>query len=268
MTQIAQLPEALDQLENLMDRAWLASEREILDGWILRSAGSVTQRANSVWPAAAPADFDAALRSAAAWYAAKRQPVIFQLTARPENHELDKLLDRHGYSRQSETLIMTARGAAAGWRGADASGPTAGVDVILTDAPSPEWLDLWWRVDGRGDAAERHIALSIVTGTPSLYATARDGHGAIVGTGRLTVLDGWGGIYCMAVHPEFRRQGVATVILDALRDAGREAGAANFWLMATEANAGGRALYERAGFAESARYHYRQAPLHRAPNVC
>ncbi|MCQ9164363.1 GNAT family N-acetyltransferase [Arthrobacter sp. STN4] len=270
MTHAAPPPAALDELEALMDRAWPAPVREVLDGWVLRSAGSVTQRANSVWPAAAPPDLEAAFREATAWYATRRQPVIFQLTDRPENAAVARLLDRHGYSRQSETLIMTAAGPGA----APVSGPAAGIGtapgvaVSLADTPSEDWLDLWWRVDGRGGAAERHLARSIIQGTPSLYASAVDGQGTVMGTGRLSLLDGWGGVYCMATHPGFRRQGIASAVLDALLGAGREAGAARFWLMATEANAAARALYESAGFAEAGRYHYRQAPLRRAPPAC
>jgi ribosomal protein S18 acetylase RimI-like enzyme len=285
MTHAAQPPVGLDELESLMDRAWLAPERESLDGWILRSAGSVTQRANSVWPAAAARELDAALGGAAAWYACRRQPVVFQLTDRPENRALCQLLDRHGYSRQSETVIMTAAGpgtvpTAAGMgtvptaaRAPHASSTSAAtaprrVEIRMADSPSEEWLDLWWRVDGRGGAAERDIARSILLGTPSVYASAVDGTGAVLGTGRLSVLDCWGGVYCMAVHPEFRRQGLATAVLGSLMEAGRRAGASRFWLMAAEANAGARGLYERAGFAEWGRYHYRQAPLRRASSGC
>ncbi|WP_113718017.1 GNAT family N-acetyltransferase [Arthrobacter dokdonensis] len=295
MTHAAQPPVGLDELESLMHRAWLAPERESLDGWVMRSAGSVTQRANSVWPSSAPPDLDAALGAAAAWYASRRQPVTFQLTDRPENAALDGLLDRQGYSRQSETVIMTAVGPGPVQRAAGhgtvptaagpgtvptaagpgtvptAAGPGTGAGrgakIRLSGHPSEEWLDLWWRVDGRGGAAERDIARSILLGTPSVYASAVDGAGAVLGTGRLSVLDCWGGVYCMAVHPEFRRQGLATAVLGSLMEAGRRAGASRFWLMVAEANVGARGLYERAGFAEWGRYHYRQAPLRRASSA-
>jgi len=257
----------LDTLEILMDKAWRAPETEIRDGWVLRSAGSVTQRANSVWPASSPENMAGALRDAAQWYSSRRQPVIFQLTHRPENAALEALLDQHSYSRQSETLIMTApAGAPAHAERATMRDTTW--KIVLADTPSEQWLDLWWRVDGRGGAAERHIARSILLGTPSVYATAVDAGGAAVGTGRLTLADGWGGVYGMAVHPEFRRQGVATAVLSALLEAGRADGAANFWLMVTAANAGAQGLYGRAGFVETGRYHYRQAPLRRAPSAC
>ena len=48
---------------------------------------------------------------------------------------------------------------------------------------------------------------------PSLYVSAVNGDGMVVGTGRVTTLNGWAGIYCMSVHPDFRRQGIAAAIL-------------------------------------------------------
>jgi len=262
---------SLDTLEGLMDLAWPALESSTANGWKLRSAGSVTQRANSVWPQAVPADVPGALAEATNWYAARRQTVIFQLTHRPENAALEEFLDGHHYSRQSETIIMTAGG---GQTGSDPWRPgAAGHGIVLSDTPSPEWLELWWSVDGRGGAPERAIARNIMLGTPSIYASAVDGQGRTVGTGRLAVPatgdgPGWGGIYSMAVHPSVRRQGIAGAMVNALMAAGKTAGLDNFWLMVTAANAGARELYGRHGYAEAGRYHYRQAPLRRAPSSC
>lgn len=257
----------MDTLEQLMDAAWPALESSTADGWVLRSAGGVTQRANSIWPAAESSDQAASLRHAEDWYAQHRQPVIFQLTRRPENAALEDFLDGRGYSRQSETLIMTA----------PAVNTTATLDsavhMVVSRLPSPEWLELWWSVDGRGGTAQKALAERILLGTTALYATALDNQGQAVGTGRLAIPgvdggEGWGGIYGMAVHPDARRQGIATAVLTALMEAGEEAGVENYWLMVTAANHGGQALYARAGFAETGRYHYRQAPLRRAPMAC
>lgn len=265
-------PLALDTLESLMDAAWLSLERTTSHGWTLRSAGTVTQRANSVWPrwAATPhtaEELTDALTAATTWYTARRQPVIFQLTHREENAALEALLDERRYSRQSETLVMTAPAPAATVE------PGNGLRIEIGDVPSEQWLELWWSVDGRGGQAERDIVERIVLGAPALYALALDAQGNVVGTGRLAIPrvddgNGWGGLYSMAVHPEARRQGIATSILQSLMQAGRESGLENYWLLVTSANKGAQALYSAAGFAEVARYHYRQAPLRRAPGAC
>ena len=249
-----------------MDRAWPAVERSTSDGWALRSAGGVTQRANSIWPFSESHDAAVALRAAENWYAARRQPVIFQLTHRPENAPLEDFLDSRGYSRMSETIIMTAApdqpDAAARAR------EHTGMRVDIRDAASQEWLDLWWRVDGRGGAAEKDTARRILSGAPSLYACARNDAGDVVGTGRLTMIDGWAGVYAMAIHPHVRRQGVAAAVLAELQWQAAAAGASGLWLMVTAANTGAQALYAGAGFVEAGRYHYRQAPLRRALGAC
>ena len=73
-------------LEELMDAAWPAAEREESGGWVLRAAAGVTQRANSVWPREPGADphrLLAALRDARLWYRNRRLPLIFQVFEDP-----------------------------------------------------------------------------------------------------------------------------------------------------------------------------------------
>ena len=89
-----------------------------------------------------------------------------------------------------------------------------------------------------------------------------------MGTGRLTIVDGWAGVYGMATHPDFRRQGVAGAVLSELLRQASAANAERLWLMATAANTGARALFARAGFVEVGRYHYRRAPLRRSLGAC
>lgn len=109
-----------------MDAAWPALDSATLHAWKLRSAGSVTRRANSILPLACPDGLSAALSAAVA----------------------------------------------------------SGVHITLDAAPSPAWLELWWRVDGRGGPAERSIAERILLGAPAIHAMAFDTSGRAVGTGR------------------------------------------------------------------------------------
>lgn len=267
-----------------MNAAWPAPDAELVDGWLLRSAGGVTQRANSVWPVSAPGDLAANLRSTERWYADRRQPVIFQLVRRPECAALEALLDSHSYSKQSETLMMTATAYIADAHATTASADaarslSAGITVAISGEATRDWLELWWSIDGRGGPAEMAMAKRILVAAPALYATAHDDQGMVVGTGRLAMPNvedsaasadsgRWGGIYSMAVHPEARRRGIATQILNALTAAGAERSLRNYWLMVTAANTGAQGLYTRAGFTEQGRYHYRQAPLRRALGAC
>ncbi|MFB9712541.1 GNAT family N-acetyltransferase [Arthrobacter methylotrophus] len=251
-------------LEELMDRAWPAPDREDAGGWVLRAAGGVTQRANSVWPREQAHDHESAVRIATQWYRSRRLPLIFQVFDDERSVGLNAVLDAQRFTRQSETLIMIRAARAlpvappAGWVN----------DVELSDEPSEEWLRLWWSVDGRGGDAELEIARKILAPCPSIYALVRDDDGASAAVGRLALVDGGGGIYCMATEAGRRRQGFGRRVLGALLEAGGHRGVSEFWLLVMASNTGAQALYEGAGFAERGRYLYRQARPRRALSGC
>ncbi|XAS69376.1 GNAT family N-acetyltransferase [Micrococcaceae bacterium Sec5.7] len=256
----------LDQLEVLMDAAWPADERHDTAEWVLRSASGVTQRANSVWPRHEAADRVAAAREAALWYRKRRLPVIYQVLDDARHGSLNAMLDGLGFTRQSETLIMTRAIAAVYDEVTAAQADVPAVEIL--DQPSAEWLSLWWSVDGRGGDPELKIARRILTGCPSLYALVRYDDGAVAAVGRLALVDGHGGIYCMATRPENRRNGYARQVLEALLDQGRSAGVNSFWLLVMDSNPGARMLYSQAGFVEAGRYSYRQERPKRSLNGC
>jgi GNAT superfamily N-acetyltransferase len=263
--------EVLSGLEALMDAAWPAPERHDTGEWVLRAAGGVTQRANSVWPRVPAADDAAAVRDAASWYRLRRLPVIYQIFDHDGAAPLNAVLDSLGYTRQSETLVMSRRA-----EPQDALPASAGVEI--SEHPSAEWLELWWSVDGRGGVAELETARAILTGCPALYALVRDDDGGPAAVGRLAVVNGWtadpggaaswGGLYCMATRPDSRRRGYATRIQQALVRAGAERGLAGYWLLAMASNTAARELYSRAGFSEASRYCYRQERPRRTLTGC
>jgi N-acetylglutamate synthase len=250
-------PDPMHAIEALMDAAWPAAEREETGGWVLRAASGVTQRANSTWPkepGREPHQQLAALRNARLWYRDRRLPLIFQMFEDPRSGPLNALLDAEGFTRQSETLVLVREG------GTEPAEPDTGVELSTT--PSPEWLRLWWSVDGRGDDGALAVAREILQGCPSLYALVRDDDGMPAAVGRLAVppagAGGWGGLYCMATRPDVRRRGYALRVLEALLGAGADWNVTPYWLLVTAANTAARELYGRAGFSEAGRYLYRQ----------
>lgn len=262
-------PEVPD-LETAMDAAWPAPDRRDAGPWVLRAAGGVTQRANSVWPHRNPegaSGFPALLREARAWYRSRRLPVIFQVSDGGRHTPLNAFLDAEGFTRQSETLVM-ARGP---WR-YPAAAARAGVELALE--PSAEWLHLWWSIDGRGGAAELAAARGILAGCRAVYALVRDDDGRPAAVGRLALPEAaggaWrlGGIYCMATSPESRRRGYGRQVLESLLAEGAGHGVAGYWLLVTAANDGAQKLYAEAGFRETGRYLYRQESPRRALTGC
>lgn len=274
---------SLRDLEALMDAAWPAPDRTEANGWVLRAASGVTQRANSVWPREPGSDSPgrhAALRAARLWYRDRRLPLIFQLFDDPRSAGLHAFLDAEGFTRQSETLVMW-RDAGTTPASADSAVPQPAVPqppvpvsgVELSAEPSPEWLELWWQVDGRGGGAELATARTILTGCPSIYALVRSDDGVAAAVGRLALPPGrpggrgevlggeaarWGGLYGMATRPDARRRGYARQIMQALLNEGTARRLAGYWLLVTAANQGAQRLYAGAGFSEAGRYLYRQ----------
>ncbi|AXJ09048.1 N-acetyltransferase [Arthrobacter sp. PM3] len=260
----APVPVSVPRLEALMDSAWPAAERHGSGGWVLRAASGVTQRANSVWPRDPGEDPHAllsALREARLWYRSRRLPVIFQVFDGPRSAALNAVLDAEGFTRQSETLVLVR-----GPLGGPVSGADAGADpaVEISAAPTAEWLELWWSVDGRGGGAELAVARGILEGCASLYGLVRDDAGAPAAVARLAMpaagsaVPGWGGLYCMATRPDARRQGFGGRIVRALLREGDARGLEGYWLLVMASNVGARDLYAQAGFRETARYRYRQ----------
>jgi ribosomal protein S18 acetylase RimI-like enzyme len=84
----------------------------------------------------------------------------------------------------------------------------------------------------------------------------RDGD-RVVAVARLALVGRWGGLYCMAVRSDARRRGLGGAVLRGLLESAREHGVTDAWLQVRADNDGARRLYERAGFAEVASYHYR-----------
>ncbi|RKS75615.1 acetyltransferase (GNAT) family protein [Motilibacter peucedani] len=241
------------RLDLLAAQAWPALETVEVDGWLLRLSAGVTQRANSVLPLKAPADAGAAVEQVEATYARHGLPATFQVGPASQPQVLDQLLDERGYAAGSPTLVQAAgvETLLAGLRP-----PAHRVD--LADAPDEGWMDCWWAVDGRGDAAARAVARRILTGAPAVYASVRQA-GATLAVARLALVEGttWAGLYCVAVRPAARRRGCTSAVLAALAEAARDAGRDTVWLQVLEANAVARAGYARAGFADVSRYEYR-----------
>ncbi|UBU10937.1 GNAT family N-acetyltransferase [Nonomuraea gerenzanensis] len=229
--------------DRLVHEAWPAYEQHAHDGWVLRHAGGVTKRANSVLATSLPADLDGAIRAAEAFYAARGQRCVFSIGPGTPP-ALDEELERRGYALADPTLLMTG----------EPVGEAGRPGVRVDDRPWPGWLAAWWAVDGRyGSGLEE--AERICAGVPAWYA-AYEEDGVVLAVGRGVPQGDTLGIYCMATLPGARRRGLARVVLRALvARAGDGAGSA--YLVVTAANAGAQALYRGEGFEVAGRYHYR-----------
>lgn len=230
------------ELSQLAATAWPAREQVELEGWLLRASAGVTQRANSALPlVATPAPLDALLGAVEDFYDARLLPPRVQV----EDPALDAALAARGWTSSSPTDLLA---------GPLPEGPSSAVVQDLDDA----WLDCWWDVDGRGGAAEKHVARSMLeaVGTPVAHARVlRDG--VVVGVARGVAQGPWLGVFQVAVRPEHRRTGVGSDLLRGLQAWGEQQGCWSAYLQVGRANPG-RALY--AGMQVVGAYAYRTRP--------
>lgn len=229
------------RLGELVAEAWPAPSTQDIGGWVLRHAEGVTKRANSVLPLGDPGDVGRAVEEAERFYGALGLPTVFSVDAQARPEGLDALLEGRGYELVDPTIAMVA----------DLAAPYERDGADIAEAPSREWLDLWWSVDGRYDH-QLPMAEKILTGVGAGYASL-DG----LAVGRGVPQGEWFGVYAMAVAPEARRRGLGRRVLRALLGWGREQGCQRAYLVVVERNAPARAMYAAEGFVPAGAYHYR-----------
>jgi ribosomal protein S18 acetylase RimI-like enzyme len=145
---------------------------------------------------------------------------------------------------------LHARGWRGRWQVLVMTGPTAqpsgAVDLETTDRATREWLETWSRCEPVRDV-EAHAA----TVFERLRGRARFARMDDVAVAMTVEDDGLVGLFCLAVEPRQRRQGIATAVVRALL---ASATAPTAYLQVAEGNLAAVALYERLGFAELYRY--------------
>ncbi|WP_202872658.1 GNAT family N-acetyltransferase [Kribbella soli] len=242
------------RMDALMNQGWPAAHSTELDGWLVRHNAGVTLRANSVLPASAPFDLDRALEYVENLYVAHDIRPSFQVGPAAQPGDLDEYLAARGYELRNPTLVMCAEVADVL---AKLSEPLATVNI--STAPDDDWMDFWWAVDGRGGSAAQAAARQILNRSRALYAVIPSGS-PIQAIGRLALVDGWAGLYCLAVDPGHRRRGLAQTVIHGLLQRATTLGVTRVWLQVVESNTPARALYDRLGFQTASRYHYRVLP--------
>ena len=91
---------------------------------------------------------------------------------------------------------------------------------------------------------------------PSAYASVSTPAG-VVAVGRAVADTGWAGVFGMATLPAARGRGAGRQVLAALARWAADQRAERMYLQVEPDNRAAWRLYERAGFTELCRYHYR-----------
>ncbi|WP_460082647.1 GNAT family N-acetyltransferase [Streptomyces variabilis] len=252
-----------EELARITARGWRPVESERLGDWELRAAAGFTRRANSVLPLGDPGlPLNDALTAVRRWYAARGLPAYAQTATGAEGTQelLCAELEKRGWVREVTAELWTGGLAPV----ADLGDGTSG--VLLSRDADEAWLARYQR-KGVGEVALRVLGGGSpgapAPGEPSVwFATVPGGPGAEApaAIGRCVVDGRWAGFAAVEVDPARRREGLATAVMAALAARALEEGASAAWLQVETDNEGGRALYDRLGFAPHHAYHHYRAP--------
>ena len=240
-------------LERIAALGWRAEEGEDLHGWTLRANHGWTRRANSALPlVTAHRPIDELLDSVGRFYAERGLPARISVPL-PARGLLDAELARRCWTVEAPTLVLTG---ALTDPAAATSGTADLPPVRLTPTATAQWQAGYHARDGQLPVA----ALDLLHRHPRVsFATVTDDR-TTIGIARGVLDEGWLGVSAVEVAPDWRRRGVAGALMAALQSWAAGAGARQCYLQVELANSGARAMYDRLGFFEHHRTHYRLPP--------
>jgi ribosomal protein S18 acetylase RimI-like enzyme len=240
-------------LEELALTTWPALQQWLYDGWVVRSAGGHTRRANSVNPLY-PAYHDPAEKIARCeqWYAAANLSTVFRLNAHTAPPALDRLLDARGYRLVDLSLTLHRR--LDTWTMPDELRGTLRSEALA------DWLTLYCRLGSKvPEQQQTHMAILQATPAPRIFASLWDRDQVVacavgvLAAGALSIVD-------VVTAPQHRQQGYGTSLLSQMFAWAQRAGAGDVALQVQGDNTAARSLYARLGFREMYTYWYRVRP--------
>jgi N-acetylglutamate synthase len=221
--------------------AWPALHTETIDGWLWRSSGGGSQRANSV----STVDFHGtdpatAIAEVEAGYRALGHPVRFQTFDETSPPNLADTLRQRGYTESEATITMFKRVRSL-------SMPS---DVETRDHAWPEWRSVYLGGITENRRAINALILNRIPTPRAFFGCRRDDD--IIATALCVAGFGCAVIECVATRADKRRQGAAQSVLSALETWAAQQDANWIGLQVVTSNTPAVALYQRLGFVAGA----------------
>jgi GNAT superfamily N-acetyltransferase len=229
------------RMERAHVAAWPALRTANIDGWLWRSSGGGSQRANSVSTIDFNGnDLEAAIDAVENRYRALGAPTRFQTFDETEPRALPDALRRLGYSEGEPTQTMFRR-------------PTpiaAAPQVEIRDSAWDEWEAVYM---GAITEDRRLINSAILTGAPGprAFFGCHD-NGRIISTALCVVGYGCAVVECVATRTDARRQAGAARVMLGLLDWAAQQGVDMIGLQVVTTNMAAVRLYASLGFVAGA----------------
>jgi ribosomal protein S18 acetylase RimI-like enzyme len=233
------------RMERAHVHAWPALRTAVIDGWLWRSSGGGSQRANSV----STIDFhgtspETTIARCETLYHASKQPARFQIFDETSPPGLDDLLRQRGYGQAEPTITMFKR--------IETRGPEPKVET--RNDPWPEWRKIYLGEITRNRREVNALILERIP-EPRAFFAFHDG-AETVATALCVLNDGRAVIECVATRTDARRRGAARSMLAALEQWAGHQSAEWLGLQVAAGNTPALTLYQRLGFVAGARNHF------------
>jgi len=247
----------LSRIEDASLNASAPPQQRWMDGWLVRLSPGKAKRArciNAVAPGYLPLEQKLSLCETA--YREAGLPMVVRITRFTQPAGLDGELAALGLGMLDDTRVMVHPAlpaevpppmpAGLHWAGLDGAAYAETVGALRGSPP-----------EQRAAHAQR-LALSPVPYHG--FAIRRDGDGEVLACGQFAREAELVGLYDVFTRDTARGQGLATLLCRHLLALAVAQGGRVGYLQVEHDNHGARRIYERLGFAEAYRYHYRQLP--------
>jgi len=238
--------ELVAAIESHSVHAWPASVvDETADGWVFRATPGLggRGRSNHALTPARPLDrgeYDGAIARATSFASTNGIVCGIQVSPLDIHGQFLEELAARGWDIQQPVVVMTAETSMV------AAGADPDFELTFADSVTPEWLAAWTHCDGRPDV-EEHVR----TVFPRMAGLARFAHAGMRAAGITVELDGIVGLFCIAVSPDHRRQGLGRKLVQGML---AQHNAPLTYLQVFGGNTAGVALYRSLGFREAYSY--------------
>ncbi|MCK5130274.1 MAG: GNAT family N-acetyltransferase [Clostridiales bacterium] len=237
-------------LEEYSMNALPALQTVLYDGWVLRFAEGYTKRANSINPIYdSKIKLEKKLGICEQIFSSKNLKPVFKITPNSCPDYLDKALSEQNYQIIDETSVQTL-----------ALGSLSGSDLNETETKfnlEDEWLDLFSRLNSVNEKNKLIYNKMLKSIVPINYYSSLSTDGKKIACGRVVIENDFAGLFDITVDNDYRNRGYGTQLVKNMLCIAVNNGAKHAYLQVTTDNDSAYNLYNKLGFEEVYKYHYR-----------